>query len=106
MSEPGNTDPLRLALQRQADDDVRGILASVAGRRFLYQHIYVDCQLIEGSYVDGNPGHAAFLEGRREVGRFLLQRLNRLDQSLTAQMVTEGMTEPVIRESEGGKEHG
>jgi hypothetical protein len=52
---------------REREDDLREILATAAGRRFLRRLIFVECRVHETSYHSSGQLFAA-QEGRRGVG--------------------------------------
>lgn len=77
------------AIERQREDDVRAVMGTVQGRRFVYHLIYGRCAVLDKSF-SGN-GHDAWRNGRRAVGLDLTTDLQALAPDRYVEMVEEAI---------------
>ena len=77
----------------QARLDLKEVMGTPAGRRLMRHIIDARCQPGATSFAGEETHRAAFVEGRKDVGRELLGWCRRDCPQLWAQMVAEGLQE-------------
>lgn len=74
-----SSDPAQIAAAEEYQDDLQGdikwIMGSYRGRRWMYQHIYGTCHTGSQSFVPGDHDATVFNEGGRAVGASLEAQL-------------------------------
>lgn len=82
-----------IAAKREKDDrenelvDVRAVLGTVEGRRFLWR-MMAHCRVF-GSVFDPQPTLTAFNAGRQDVGHFLMAEITAADEQRLLEMMNE-----------------
>jgi Ser/Thr protein kinase RdoA (MazF antagonist) len=86
--EKAAVEQLRELERIQAEADLRAVMSSPAGRRFVWRLIEQRCGLHNGVY---SPVHSdmALAEGRRAIGRELLAEVHRVAPPQANQMIHE-----------------
>jgi len=72
-------------LQELADQDLREILKTPGGRRFVRRLLVETCGILKSTYtqnITGRGSDPTYLEGRRDIGRQLLAEIRRIDYKL------------------------
>lgn len=75
--------------EKDEAEDLRAILQTVRGRRWIYNHIFVTCHASWKSIVFGCAFNTAFNEGVRDVGRSLLEEIMEKHFDLYVKMLKE-----------------
>jgi hypothetical protein len=102
VNEPVSKQQEKLALDRdQRVADLRAVLGTPAGRRFIWGLAYVDCRTFGTGYVspqfDAYGRQQAFNDGRKSVGDELLAEAMAAAPEDTGVMWTEYVREAVSR---------
>lgn len=85
--------------RRRADEDLRAVLATPAGRR-LFLRLVTQAGTYSGSYAE-SPTATAFNEGRRSIGISLLREAQLVAPELYARALKEGLdAEALLGEAE------
>ena len=77
------------ALQEDKDRDLMFVLIDERGRRFLYEIIFNDCNMMANSHVPASSDSSAYNEGARQVGIALFNRCKEASKSHTLTMLEE-----------------
>jgi hypothetical protein len=81
----------RERLKTRQQNDLRKILNTPEGRRFIWQELS-DAGIFRGSF-SANASQTAFAEGQRDRGLSLLNRVNEADRNAFARMQQEFLSE-------------
>lgn len=73
---------------RRRREDLRAVMGTATGRRFMWRLLNADTGISARSYT-GELGSTAFNEGRRSVGLVLLEELQRDAPEAWARMMSE-----------------
>lgn len=76
-------------LRQQDEEDLRAVLGSQAGRRFVHR-LVKQTGMYGSSYAESATA-TAFNEGRRSVGIALVAEMQRVDAALYARVLREGL---------------
>ena len=77
-------------LREQQDEDLRGVLKQVSGRRFFHR-LLVQSGLYASSYAEA-PTAAAYNEGRRSIAIALMREAQRVAPELYSQGLREQLS--------------
>jgi hypothetical protein len=75
---------------QQLEDDVRQVMATANGRRFVWELVDTLCGTFAGSFA-GEPHATSFNEGRRSVGLAVMQQVQRLSPREWVQALAEAL---------------
>lgn len=78
--------------QRREDEDLKKILDTPSGRRFVWRILTRICDFYLSSY-SREHSWMSFLEGKKEVARQIMSDINRLKPVFIEQMASEEMSE-------------
>jgi len=84
------------SLQARHRDDLRKVLSSANGRRFVWR-VISEAGIFKGSFT-GNSG-TFFNEGKRDMGLFILNDILKSHPDAFAQMQREASTDKLIQDS-------
>jgi hypothetical protein len=87
-------------LRRRRNDDLQWCLSTAKGRRFILD-VLSDCGAYRRSYVAKDFGETAFNEGRRDIGLYLIQRINEFNPSVSLQLHNEWLGEQLKNRKKG-----
>ncbi|MBS2028724.1 MAG: hypothetical protein JST54_12555 [Deltaproteobacteria bacterium] len=86
----------------QHENDLREVLATAAGRRWIWDLIDGQSGLMSKSFAGEQTHAAAYLEGRRSIGRDLMLECRMVAPADYAHMVTEAVSRQ--QEVDAGRE--
>lgn len=79
-------------LQRQADEDLRSVLSTVPGRRFVWRLVDGEAGVATPSFAGEQTHGTAYREGKRAVGLQLVLDCQRVAPTDYVQMVSEAVS--------------
>lgn len=87
----------------QIEMEIRAILATPGGRRFIWRLLHDRIGILRGSFFGGDTHSAAYSEGRRSVGLELLADMQATDPNGYVEMVVEAADAARAKELERQK---